>query len=451
MPEPAGGQPGLLERTVSHLGRADIVVGIPSYNNADTIGQVVAAAHAGLAKYFPALRGLIVNSDGGSADGTPEVVLNTPPGDARLLQIGQPLDVIQRFTTAYTGLPGKGSAFRTIFQIARSLQARVCVVLDADLRSVAPEWIERLAGPILGADFDFVSPYYLRHKYDGTITNSIVYPLTRALYGKRIRQPIGGDFGFSGPLLDYYLQQDDVWTTDVARFGIDIWVTTECLCGGFRPCQAFMGAKIHAPKDPAADLSAMLMQVVGSLFFEMERRAEVWRGVRGSEPVPIFGFQFAVGTEPVLVNVQLMREIFYDGAENLLDEVWSKVLHPENVAGLRRVAEARTGALPFRLDDRLWVRTIYDFAAAYHGRTIDRSHLLRSLTPLYLGWVASFVLEIEHAGARQVEERLEQLCLAYEQDKPYLLERWDAVPAGTPARHPEQAPCLKEGNHVETG
>ena len=46
-----------------------------------------------------------------------------------------------------------------------------------------------------------MSPSYFRHKYDGTITSSIVYPLMRALYGKRIRQPIGSDCGFSGRLV----------------------------------------------------------------------------------------------------------------------------------------------------------------------------------------------------------------------------------------------------------
>ena len=63
-----------------------------------------------------------------------------------------------------------------------------------------------------------MAPLYHRHKFDGTITNGIVYPLTRALYGRRIRQPIGGDFGFSGELARVYLAKP-VWGTDVARSG----------------------------------------------------------------------------------------------------------------------------------------------------------------------------------------------------------------------------------------
>ena len=79
--------------------------------------------------------------------------------------------------------------------------AQALVVVDSDLRSITPEWIELLAGPILKGGFDYVTPLYARHKYDGTITNTVTYPLTRALYGRRIRQPIGGDFGVSGDLV----------------------------------------------------------------------------------------------------------------------------------------------------------------------------------------------------------------------------------------------------------
>src|SRR3989449_10237515 len=133
---------------------------------------------------------------------------------------------LHRIITPYKGMSGKGSAVRTIFEVARRLGVKPCAVLDADLRSITPEWIELLLRPVLSGGFDFVAPYYLRHKYDGTITNSIVYPLTRALYGVQIRQPIGGDFGFSGKLAGHYMDQH-VWESDVAGFGIDIWMTTE--------------------------------------------------------------------------------------------------------------------------------------------------------------------------------------------------------------------------------
>src|SRR5512135_1415528 len=228
-------EPRAIQDWINEVKSADIVVGIPSYNNARTIGHVVRAVQAGLAKYFPDSKAVLVNSDGGSSDGTMEIVRNEVIEDLSSILVSHPNGALFRLATPYHGLPGKGSAFKTIFEIADSLGAKACAVVDSDLRSITPEWIELLVKPVLSGSFDYVAPLYHRHKFDGTITNSIIYPLTRALYGKRVRQPIGGDFGFSGELARFYLGKD-VWETDVARFGIDIWMTTTAIAGNYRVC-----------------------------------------------------------------------------------------------------------------------------------------------------------------------------------------------------------------------
>ena len=205
------------------------MVGIPSFKNAATIGYVVRAAQAGLVQYFPDLHPVLVNSDAGSPDGTQRVVVETEPPDyVEQILLVRPTNRLDRVSLTYPeidGVGGKGAALRTIFEIAAALEVQALVVVDSDLRSIVPEWIELLAGPILKGGYDFVAPLYARYKYDGTITNTVTYPLTRALYGHRIRQPIGGDFGVSGDLVRHYLALDD-WTPDISKFGIDIWMTT---------------------------------------------------------------------------------------------------------------------------------------------------------------------------------------------------------------------------------
>jgi len=302
---------------------ADVLVGIPSYNNARTIGHVVRAVQAGFAKYFPDRKCVLINSDGGSTDGTMDAVQNAAI-DFQSILLHHRVRPAFKITTPYHGIPGKGSAFRTIFEIADALNVKACAVVDSDLRSITPEWIELLIKPVVEGNLDYVAPLYHRHKYDGTITNSIVYPLTRALYGKRIRQPIGGDFGFSGKLAKFYLTKD-VWETDVARYGIDIWMTTTAIANNFKVCQSFLGAKIHDPKDPGADLSAMLYQVVGATFDLMETYSDVWKNIKGSEPVLTCGFQYAVGLEPVNVNLDRMIEKFRLGVKELMD-IWKEFL-----------------------------------------------------------------------------------------------------------------------------
>ncbi len=413
---------GRVDSYIESLGDAEIVVGIPSYNNARTIGHVVRAVQAGFAKYFPDRKAVLVNSDGGSSDGTTDVVHEAAIDDFRSILLSHTINPFVKIATPYHGIPGKGSAFRTIFAIARRLNAKACAVVDSDLRSITPEWIELLIKPVLEGEFDYVAPLYQRHKYDGTITNSIVYPLTRALYGRRVRQPIGGDFGFSGDLAGLYLAQD-VWATDVARYGIDVWMTTTAIAKGFRVCQAYLGAKIHDPKDPGTDLSTMLCQVVGATFDLLETYGHVWIDVKESQDVPTLGFHYDVGLEPVPVNVERMVERFRLGAETL-GEFWGRILPAGIVDFVSGLARKDMGS--FHFPDDVWSEIVYLFGLAYNHRVVHREHLLKSLTPLYVGRTASFIIDVADSDSSAVEEKIEGLCRSFEANKRLLLESWES-------------------------
>jgi glycosyltransferase involved in cell wall biosynthesis len=410
-----------IQERIDEIKEADILVGIPSYNNARTIGHVVKAVQAGFAKYFPDKKCVLVNSDGGSTDGTMDIVQNTTVEDYQSVLLSHRVSPFFKLATPYHGIPGKGSAFRTIFEIADALSVKGCAVVDSDLRSITPEWVELLLKPVVESDFDYVAPLYHRHKYDGTITNSIVYPLTRALYGKRIRQPIGGDFGFSGRLAKFYLTKD-VWETDVARFGIDIWMTTTAVANNFRVCQSFLGAKIHDPKDPGSDLSAMLYQVVSATFDLMETYIDAWKNIKASEPVPVFGFQYAVGLEPVSVDLNRMLERFRLGVRELKN-IWKEFLPQEIIAFLDKAEEMEKEK--FNIPEDAWAEIIYGFSLAARNKIMNVEHLLKSLTPLYIGRTASFVIDTWNSDAQEVEEKIERLCRVFEEKKTILLERWE--------------------------
>lgn len=421
-----------IQSRLMRIGTADLVVGIPSYNNAGTIGHVVRALQAGLAKYFPGQRAVLLNADGGSSDGTQAEVLAAAVDGSRALVTSIPSHPLARIVTPYRGVPGKGSALRTIFQAAEHLQAAACLVVDADLRSITPGWVDHLLMPIVHGGYDFVAPLYRRHKFDGTITNSIVYPMTRSLYGMRIRQPIGGDFGLSGRMASHYLAQE-AWDSDVARFGIDIWMTTTAIADEFKVCQSFLGAKIHDAKDPGLHLSHMLQQVMAALLDLMVAREPAWRGLRGSEPVPVFGLEYAVGQEPVNVDRDRMVRIFLSGHAEL-KPLWKQVLRPSTMTELDG-AVAQGPGLPVRL----WVALLHDFALAYRDRVIERSQLLQSLTPLYLGRVATYVQQAWEMDAEEVEELIEAQCLEFEAMKPELEALWGG-PGGRHARRHDEEP-----------
>src|SRR5712691_1807761 len=283
-----------MRRALRAQDRADLVVGIPSFRNAATIGHVTKAAAEGLRRHFPEMRAVIVNADGGSDDGTPDRVRASADG-------------VPTVTGRYGGRSGQGSAFGARFEAVVLLGARACAVVDSDLRSITPEWIARLIGPVVRGEADYVAPLYARHKHDGTITNTVAYPLTRALYGARVRQPIGGEFGFSAALAKVYLSEQ-VWDSDVARFGIDIFMTTTALSRGVRVAQAFLGAKIHDPKDLGAELGPMFTQVVGTILALARRHAGVWRDVQSTHAVPVIGKVEPVEPEPVNASVPILIE-----------------------------------------------------------------------------------------------------------------------------------------------
>jgi hypothetical protein len=445
-----------IREQITRLGRADIMVGIPSFKNATTIGYVVRAAHAGLVQYFPDLKPVLVNSDAGSTDGTQRVVIETePPAYVESILLVRPTNKLDRVTLTYpevAGSGGKGAALRAIFEVAAALDVQALVVVDSDLRSIVPEWIELLAGPILKGGYDYVAPLYARYKYDGTITNTVTYPLTRALYGHRIRQPIGGDFGVSGDLVRHYLELDD-WTADISKFGIDIWMTTSALTGGFAVCQARLGAKIHDPKDPGSDLGPMFRQVVSTILRLAVAHPDSWLSVRGSHDVPAYGFERIIDPPPLEVNAIRLLEQFHGGSLTLAD-TWRRMLAPANAelvlelaADAGSLAEAAAtklglgsesdGRVPdtatmaealagFHFPDDLWARIIYDLVLAARRGELDTGTMVAALVPIYFGRVGSFVIENRHLSTADAEERVERQARQFELDKGYLVGRWEA-------------------------
>jgi len=408
------------------------MVGIPSFGNADTIGYVVRAATAGMVQYFPDLKPILVNSDGGSPDNTPHVAVSTESPDyIEQIILTRPRHKLQRISFTYQGTSGKGTAVRGLLEVARELKVKCFVMVDSDLRSIVPEWVELLAGPILKGGYDFVVPLYSRHKYDGTITNNIAYPLTRALFGARIRQPIGGDFAVSGDLVARYLDLD-TFDEGSARFGIDIWMTLSALNEGFAVCQARLGAKIHDAKDPAADLGPMFRQVVGTLFGLAGHYRARWLRSRGSHPIPEYGFERLVAPEEISVS----QDKLVDGFENArLDraEIWGRMLAPEQ---LERVLALEVPSQPsdFHFPSELWIRCLYDTLIAYHrpqavADPAEREKYLAALTPLYFGRTAGFISETLELNNDQAERLIDAQAREFEELKPYLVARWrDALP-----------------------
>jgi glycosyltransferase involved in cell wall biosynthesis len=397
--------------------QADVVIALTSYNDERTIAHVARALREGLSQYFGGAAALIALADAGSTDGTREAARASFDG-AGVIEIDYPRS--KGFVDLpYHGYPGRAAAVRAVLQAAQKAGAKACAFVDAGLDSVQPEWVERLLAPVMRDGFDYVSPCYQRRVNEGAITKAIVYPLFRALYGARLRQPAAGELGCSMALVTHYLDHD-LWELESADIGIDTWLASAAVSGGFRTCESPMGVR-SAPHKAPVDLATAIAHVVGALFIDLEHRVEDWQRIRGSAELPQACRTPDTPMDAGAMNIDGLVDSFRLGYRELR-EIWTWVLPPRTIVELRKLTE--TPADRFRIDDRLWAGIVYDFAIGHNLRVMPVDHLMRSLAPLYIGWLASFMNQVGAAPPAQVEERLEQVCLAFEAEKRHLISRW---------------------------
>jgi hypothetical protein len=407
-------------RELMNVGEVDILIGVPTFNDAKTVGQVVQAIRAGLLKYFPRQRAVIINVDGGSRDGTQDLVRAASISDLNHISNLNTLRTLHSISTRYEGGPAIGSALHTILAAADLLRATNCAIVSPDSTSFEPEWIERLLRPVVRDNVDLVTPIYRRHKFDGLLVSTLVYPMTRALYCKRVREPHPSEFAFSGRLATHFVEQD-LWEQEACRVGAETCLTLAAINGGFRLSQSFLGERARAEHAPS-DLVLAMRQTVGVLFWSMEGSMPSCSPTTESEPVPTIGVEHEVSLEPLRINRKRLHQMFVHGVSEL-DPILRSILSDSTLSELRQVASIPED--DFRYSNELWVRTVYEFAASYHKAVISRDHILQALAPLYRGKAYTFLAQNREASADQVEQNVEQLCLTFEHTKPYLLEMWN--------------------------
>lgn len=400
---------------------ADLLIGLLTFNDKGTAPVVAQALVDGCAKSFPKKRMLLVNLDAGSKDETDQSIAQSVGTGARLWTVRHPVLGASFNVASESGVPGREQAIRLLAAMSDQLEASVCLVVDGNLKSVDPSWLQLLVDPILDKGVDCVLPWFRRNRYEGTLTNTLLAPLTRALYGKRIPYHLGGAYAFSGNMIRTTLLPQP-WDEEIARYGFDGWATTLAVAEPLQVSHAVLGPRLQQAK-PMGDLSSVVAQAVGCAFHLMERYQEKWESVSGSAAVPIVGSRAGLGAEVGSINVERMVKGFRQGLRDLLP-MWQLVLPVETFQQVLELGGAEEETARFRFPSGLWAQVVYDFALAYHDRLLHREHLLKALTPLYLGYTASFVLATRAQGVEQVEQELERLGEQFETMKPYLVQRW---------------------------
>ncbi len=395
-------------RRLEQIGQADVVIGVPGCVDKVAVHAAVHAWREALRAFPPAQRTVMIHADPGLI-GDPDHEAPAQPDAVTLMYA--PMVSADQLEASVTG---HSDSVRTVMLIARQLEAKAVCVLGTLSTAVTPDDIARLVGPVLGQGADLVIARHNAGPFEGLLTRGIFAPLTRTLFGLRLHDPVVVNFACSAAL-----SARVAGLPTSGRTRPSIWLAHEAACAGMKVGEAVTPRPDTAPGP--VDLSAVFATTVGSLFADMEYRAVCWQRVRASRPVLSSGNLRpapAPGAAPP-VDTAHMVEAFQSAFRNLAD-VWTSMLPPATILELKKLT--RQPAPQFSLPDELWARIVFDMSLGYRLRVISRDHLLRAFVPLYLAWVASWIIQFGQGNG--AGDRQERLCLAFERQKPYLLSRW---------------------------
>ncbi len=395
---------------LGQLGSVDVVAGVHALRRATEVARLLDTVESGLAKHFPSHRTAVLVADAGSHDATPDVLrawcAAPQRGPARgYVEPAPPLH--------------HGRAVQALLAAGHELGARGIAVLDADMSGVSADWLSALIDPVIEDRADYVSPSYSRSASEGTLTTNLLAPLTRALYGKRIQQITGGCSALAAPFALHCLETGVAGNVPHAH-GTEIALTTAALASSARVFETHLGRRLVDPILPQLDLATTLVRTVGPVFDLMERYRDAWAETRGSAALSRRGETPAVVPDGERPSIERMVHAFGLGMKDLLP-VWEQIMPEATLARLYPLTLLEPEDFEFR--PALWARVVMDFAVAHHERKLPRDHLLRSLTPLYLGRVAAF-LKAAWASRDGLAGIFDQLGEAFEAEKDDLGARW---------------------------
>jgi hypothetical protein len=406
-----------LLRQLMAVGQVDVLVGLPTLNNAATILDVARAVHVCFTRDFPRLRTVMINSDGGSTDGTPELIRSASFAQTDMVQTSHGLRTLHRVVAPYHGLPGKHTALRTIFAAGELSQAQVVVVLDPAGPSTTVERVTELIGPVARGETEFLAPRYRRHPRDGVLITQLVRPVVRALYGVALDEPLGAEFACNGRFASHCLEQD-IWSREAARFAIDLWLRTEAVADGYRVAQIWRPASTGA--GTRTTLREAVRQIVLSLVESLRAHESYWTRSDGIAELRTWGADPVTVPEGPSWDYQTLGQQAHDNLVQIAP-LLEEVIDPMMVASLVEDASA-----PLRLSDELWVRVVYAFIRSIRRRRTSIEHLADMFVPVYLWRASGFMAQTALEPMSTVQGRLDSLCETFQRLKPVLAAGWSA-------------------------
>ena len=395
-----------------NIGTADLVIGFTTHSAKPALAAKLARqAVRGAKTYFPRLKTVIIHTDTGLSERTRQAV--SAAGSA-----GVPV-----ISGRYTGVMGKGGGTAAILHGARQLGARATVILDSHTTDLPPKWIPALATLILNGRADLVKARYSWHPPDSALNDLLLYPFTRAVWRLKLHHPAAGDFAASPEMVAFILEQD-VWGTEVNRFGFDIWLSTIAALRGWRIAQAAVGEKPPRPAISETQQMSRFADTVGTMFRQLHLKYRRWQ--QPASPVKTTTFtEFSTATAaasiPEIDPAPLIETLTLGWME--YRALWQRIMFPENLAAVEYLAAHP--AESFHFPPNLWAKIAYDFAVVYNKGERDPDAVVKALYPLFAGRFASFAGEIAGLTAVGRAGTVAAQAVEFEDLLPYLNYRWE--------------------------
>jgi hypothetical protein len=398
---------------IKEIGTADVVIGVPSHRNGRTIAEVVRAISDGVASYLGQnSRIVLMNADGGSSDNT----------SRHVSEASVPANV-EKVVTLYEGTSGKGMGIRAILEATVELNAQACLVVEARAPGITPAWIPALISPVLAGN-DLAVSCYQRSSHAAALTDNLVYPFLYMFFNTDFREPLPSEFCVSASMARELASQD-VWETDVARFGFGIWLAMYSLAEGKQITQVDLGHHGDPSGDPGMPMDARFLQSVGTMFWLSGIYRKLWQPSADIRRVPFYGKRQPDRLVPCRECETPLGEAFLAGVEQYAEE-WARILSDQTYEALMSLGDTfarNPGDAEFPVE--LWARIVIEFAVLHNNGEGDPDKVVEALLPIFYGRAAGYVAKTRGLSYVERERVVQEILQAFAASKDLFLNLWN--------------------------
>jgi predicted GH43/DUF377 family glycosyl hydrolase len=375
------------------LENIETVVGIPFYDEDDTLPGVVQTACLGLAQTGLADKALVVCV---GPDGSLAAL------DAALTRSGPDHGVRVHGFLHSRGLGGRGCCNRALLVVAARFGASL-ILLPPDLtpqpygadlagQGFSPGWFPRLLSPVHDHKQDLALPHFSHDPLARTVESLFAYPVITGVYGFRLRQPTPGVFALSPRLVHSCLAANQSWALNPGTYGFDPWLISHTLAEGFAICEVPLGAAAFQHR--IGKIKTAFRQIAHVLFDQILEKSKWW--LKRSDPVTspsFFGPSMDVLPARIAIDPkELLRRFKYEF--NHFDNVLlCRIVSDDLRERMERLADRGPNGVALTAEE--WTGVLSDFLLAFKfEKKFHRDDIVDAIFPFFLARLASFIYQL---------------------------------------------------------